>query len=725
MDAASAALLGAVLDALPGAPVARAHDPPRHGGRVRRRRRAPAARAAARAARSAARRCALAERLTEDAPLPPAVLALAAERSAGNPQFLRDLLASAAAGGGALSETIEAAATARIDRLDPHDRALVRRASVLGMSFHPRMLADVLDGAPAPDAALVASGSSDVFADDGDGWYRFRIGVLRDAAYAGLPFRTRRRLHAVAGARLERELGAPRRRAGRACSRCTSSSRATTRAPGATRASPASRRASRARTPTRPGSTARAIDAARGAGVGALELADALGRARRGARPQRPARGRAGRVPARAAARGGRRGPRRRRSCCDQTELADRAGDARQARARRGCARCARSRASPGAAAAGCRARRARRARARRASARAAATTRSGSARRRSPRARRRARSAPSRTPATCSTGRCTTPAAAPRRRTRRARSRSTSGSATSTARRPCSTTSAPSRSTRGDWREAVVLYRRAGNASAQAGDAVNAAFGDCNVGEVLVEQGRLTAADEALRRAMQVWGGSGYDSGVAYATALLGRAAVHQGRSEDGRGHAPARARQAPPARARAGGADGARRCSPRRSSSAATPSARCRTSRRCGRACSTRGSSRCSTACAAARSRSSASTAAARGGADRRRSQRARELGIDYDAAAALHVLAALGDGADPRAPRAGAASRARSGSGSASSGSPRRRRGRLRAAGARSDVGLAAHLRVDRAAGQPRDERDAVVQQPALLDARRRAR
>ena len=53
-----------------------------------------------------------------------------------------------------------------------------------------------------------------------------------------------------------------------------------------------------------------------------------------------------------------------------------------------------------------------------------------------------------------------------------------------------------------GDWREAVVLYRRAANASAQAGDVVNAAFGDCNVGEVLVEQGRLTAADEALRAA-------------------------------------------------------------------------------------------------------------------------------------------------------------------------------------------------------------------------------
>ena len=138
-------------------------------------------------------------RLTEERPLPPHVVALAAERSAGNPQFLRDLLADAASSSGTLPETIEAAATARIDRLAARDRELVRRASVLGTSFHPRMLADVVDGAPASAEDLLHR-LGDVFADDGDGWLKFRIGVLRDAAYAGLPFALRRRLHAVAGA---------------------------------------------------------------------------------------------------------------------------------------------------------------------------------------------------------------------------------------------------------------------------------------------------------------------------------------------------------------------------------------------------------------------------------------------------------------------------------------------------------------------------------------------
>ena len=214
MDAASAALLGAVLEALPGHPVAGRHDPARRAGRVRQRRTRPAGRASGSSRWSPPRRSRSRSGSRRTRRCRPRVLALAAERSAGNPQFLRDLLASADADGEALTETIEAAATARIDRLAPHDRALVRRASVLGMSFHPRMLADVLDGAPAPDAAFWRR-LDDVFADDGDGWLRFRIGVLRDAAYAGLPFRTRRRLHAVAGARLEHELGARRRRAGR------------------------------------------------------------------------------------------------------------------------------------------------------------------------------------------------------------------------------------------------------------------------------------------------------------------------------------------------------------------------------------------------------------------------------------------------------------------------------------------------------------------------------
>ena len=60
-------------------------------------------------------------------------------------EFLLDLLAAAAAGDrDELPESVGAATMARIDALDPRDGAVVRRAAVLGINFHPRRLADVL-----------------------------------------------------------------------------------------------------------------------------------------------------------------------------------------------------------------------------------------------------------------------------------------------------------------------------------------------------------------------------------------------------------------------------------------------------------------------------------------------------------------------------------------------------------------------------------------------------
>ena len=101
---------------------------------------------------------ALAEAATEAAPLPPHIVKLAAERSGGSPQFLRDLLRAAAAGSSELPDSVESAALARLDRLPPPDRALIRRASILGLSFHPRQLEDLLgDDIPAPDEGDVAA----------------------------------------------------------------------------------------------------------------------------------------------------------------------------------------------------------------------------------------------------------------------------------------------------------------------------------------------------------------------------------------------------------------------------------------------------------------------------------------------------------------------------------------------------------------------------------------
>jgi class 3 adenylate cyclase/tetratricopeptide (TPR) repeat protein len=148
----------------------------------------------------------LAESTPEAHVIPPHVLRLAVDRSAGSPEFLLDLLAAAAGGSDALPDTVETAARARIDSLDPGDRNLIRRASVLGLTFRPHRLRALLEPGAEPGSGTWAR-LSGVFAYDGDGHVRFTRPALCEAAYDSLPFRLRRELHAVVGAALEADLG--------------------------------------------------------------------------------------------------------------------------------------------------------------------------------------------------------------------------------------------------------------------------------------------------------------------------------------------------------------------------------------------------------------------------------------------------------------------------------------------------------------------------------------
>jgi class 3 adenylate cyclase/predicted ATPase len=150
---------------------------------------------------------ALAESTPEASVVPPDLLETAVQRAGGSPEFLLDLLAAAAGGSEALPDSMEAAATARIDELDPSDRTLVRRASVLGLCFHLRLLRHVLDPAVSEPDKHTWSRMSSVFADDGEGYVRFRRPALCEAAYEALPYRLRRQLHAAVGEALEPELG--------------------------------------------------------------------------------------------------------------------------------------------------------------------------------------------------------------------------------------------------------------------------------------------------------------------------------------------------------------------------------------------------------------------------------------------------------------------------------------------------------------------------------------
>ena len=159
----------------------------------------------------------LVQAAADEHPLPMHVLDTVAQRSGGNPQFLRDLLRAAIESGGVggLPDSAEAAAMARIDALAPQDRALVRRASVFGMTFHPRMLSWVAEeGDEALPGPTAWDRLRELFDEEDDGYLRFRRSLLRDAAYEGLPYRVRRQLHRSVAARLEQEVEDPEEMAG-------------------------------------------------------------------------------------------------------------------------------------------------------------------------------------------------------------------------------------------------------------------------------------------------------------------------------------------------------------------------------------------------------------------------------------------------------------------------------------------------------------------------------
>jgi class 3 adenylate cyclase/tetratricopeptide (TPR) repeat protein len=142
----------------------------------------------------------LAHLATADAPIPQHRIDALVARSAGNPLFLLDLLAVATERDALdeLPDSVERVVTARIDRLSPDDRRLLRRISVLGQSFPYELLRDVLDNAPGEfDPAWERL--DEFVLHDGLGELSFRSALLRDCAYDGLTFRLRRALHARAG----------------------------------------------------------------------------------------------------------------------------------------------------------------------------------------------------------------------------------------------------------------------------------------------------------------------------------------------------------------------------------------------------------------------------------------------------------------------------------------------------------------------------------------------
>lgn len=125
--------------------------------------------------------------------LPDDAIVRVVDRGAGHPLFIRQLVAALQAGVDDLPSGVERIVAARIDRLEPADRTLLREIAVAGRSASRQVLAEALgdarlrdDGRWRPLAAFVDREGDHV---------RFRHDLYGEAAYAGLPVGRRRTLH--------------------------------------------------------------------------------------------------------------------------------------------------------------------------------------------------------------------------------------------------------------------------------------------------------------------------------------------------------------------------------------------------------------------------------------------------------------------------------------------------------------------------------------------------
>jgi serine/threonine protein kinase/tetratricopeptide (TPR) repeat protein len=147
-------------------------------------------------------------------PIGAAALARMVAQAAGNPLFLEELIRSAAEeGSGERSETVLAILQARLRRLDPESRRVLRAASIFGNTFWAsglqllcerggahRKVADCLHS--LVHAEIIEEHRSSQFPQEPE--YGFRHALVRDAAYSLLTEADRAEGHRLACTYLER-----------------------------------------------------------------------------------------------------------------------------------------------------------------------------------------------------------------------------------------------------------------------------------------------------------------------------------------------------------------------------------------------------------------------------------------------------------------------------------------------------------------------------------------
>jgi class 3 adenylate cyclase/tetratricopeptide (TPR) repeat protein len=146
-----------------------------------------------------------ADMLLSELDAPPEARRRITEAAEGNPLFAEQMAAMAAEEGPsfAVPPSIKALLAARLDRLPPAERAVVERAAVIGREFPLRAVAALAPEELRPEATsqIFALARKDLvepyrwaFRAEEDG-FRFRHGLIREAAYESIPKELRATLH--------------------------------------------------------------------------------------------------------------------------------------------------------------------------------------------------------------------------------------------------------------------------------------------------------------------------------------------------------------------------------------------------------------------------------------------------------------------------------------------------------------------------------------------------
>jgi len=138
------------------------------------------------------------------APVDDALRTRIREAAEGNPLFVEEMLAMVRESGNGgevvVPPTIQALLAARLDQLDPSERAVLERGAVEGKVFHRGAVEALTPEETQVPARLMALVRKELVRPDqaqlaGDDAFRFRHLLIRDAAYDALPKAVRAELH--------------------------------------------------------------------------------------------------------------------------------------------------------------------------------------------------------------------------------------------------------------------------------------------------------------------------------------------------------------------------------------------------------------------------------------------------------------------------------------------------------------------------------------------------